>query len=112
MAQKKPLPLVGRLAIQLKLLTPEEVDRAMAESVSSGNPRLVQVFLEMGLLDRAQALKLQKAQKQLVEKHRASKQNARAKGGVTLGRIGTRAGGRSSRSQTAVGRMDPESVHR
>jgi twitching motility protein PilT len=73
MAQSKPMPLVGRLAIQLKMLTSKEVERAMAESVSSGNPRLAQICLQMGLLDRGQVAKLQKVQKDLVEKHRAKK---------------------------------------
>ncbi len=73
MAEKKPIPLVGRLAIQLKMLTAEEVDRAIAESVSSGNPRLAQVFLQMKLLDRDQIGKLQQVQQDLVEKHRAKK---------------------------------------
>ena len=73
MATNKPIPLVGRLAIQLKMLTQDEVKRAMAESASSGNPRLAQVFLQMGLLDREQIAKLQKVQKDLVEKHRAKK---------------------------------------
>jgi twitching motility protein PilT len=81
MAEKKPIPLVGRLAIQLKMLTSEEVERAMAESVSSGNPRLSQVFLQMGLLDRDQIEKLQQVQKDLVEKHRAKK-DAAVSGGV------------------------------
>jgi len=76
MADKKPIPLVGRLAIQLKMLTSDEVGRAMAESVSSGNPRLPQVFLQMGLLDREQLTKLQQVQKDLVEKHRAKKEAA------------------------------------
>jgi twitching motility protein PilT len=71
MAEKKPIPLVGRLAIQLKMLTSNEVERAMAESVSSGNPRLAQVCLQMGLLDREQLAKIQQVQKDLVEKHRA-----------------------------------------
>ncbi|MEZ4280714.1 MAG: type IV pilus twitching motility protein PilT [Myxococcota bacterium] len=71
MAQDKPIPLVGRLAIQLKMLTPAEVSRAMAESESSGNPRLAQVMLSMGLLDRDQIAKLQQVQKDLVEKQRA-----------------------------------------
>jgi len=53
----------------------------MAESVSSGNPRLPQVFLQMGLLDREQLAKLQQVQKDLVEKHRAKKEAA-ASGGV------------------------------
>ncbi|MGB0618686.1 MAG: type IV pilus twitching motility protein PilT [Myxococcota bacterium] len=76
MPADKPIPLVGRLAIQLKMLTPEEVKRAIAESASSGNPRLAQVFLQMGLLDREQIAKLQKVQKGLVEKHRARKAGA------------------------------------
>ncbi len=71
MAAKKPIPLAGRLAIQLKMLTPQEVERAIAQSVSSGNPRLHQVFLEMGLLDRDQITKLQQAHKSLIEKHKA-----------------------------------------
>jgi twitching motility protein PilT len=71
MAQTKPIPLAGRLAIQLGMLTREEVDRAIAQSNASGNPRLGQIFLEMGLLDRGQLAKLQAVQKDLVEKHRA-----------------------------------------
>ena len=82
MAAKKPIPLAGRLAIQLKMLTPDEVERAIAESVSSGNPRLVQVFAQMRLLDREQIAKLQQVQKDLIEKHRAKK-NAAA-GGATV----------------------------
>jgi twitching motility protein PilT len=80
MAQKNSLPLAGRLAIQLKMLTREEVELAIAQSAASGNPRLGQVFLEMGLLDRAQLAKLQEVQKDLVEKHRAKK--AAASGSV------------------------------
>ena len=76
MPADKPIPLVGRLAIQLKMLTPEEVKRAIGESTASGNPRLAQVFLQMGLLDREQIAKLQKVQKGLVEKHRARKAGA------------------------------------
>jgi twitching motility protein PilT len=71
MAQDKPIPLVGRLAIQLKMLTASEVTRAMAESESTGNPRLAQVMLQLGLLDREQVEKLQQVQKELVEKQRA-----------------------------------------
>lgn len=78
MPSKTPIPLVGRLAIQLKMLTPLEVDTAIAESASSGNPRLAQVFLQMGLLDREQIAKLQQVQKDLVEKHRAKKAGAAA----------------------------------
>jgi twitching motility protein PilT len=112
MAQNKPLPLAGRLAIQLKMLTREEVERALAESASSGNPRLVQVFLQMGMLDRPQALKLQKAQKELVEKHRAGKKNATTNGGATLGRIGRPAGTRVLRRADPADGVDADSIHR
>lgn len=78
MAEKKPIPLAGRLAIQLEMLTSDEVGRAMAESVSSDNPRLLQVFLQMGLLDAPQVAKLQQVQKDLVEKHRAKNEAAAA----------------------------------
>lgn len=78
MAEKQPIPLVGRLAIQLKMLTPDDVEDAMAESRASGNPRLAQVFLQLGLLDREQVAKLQQVQKELVEKHRAQKGGAPA----------------------------------
>lgn len=71
MGQDKPIPLVGRLAIQLKMLSSAEVSRAMAESESTGNPRLAQVMMQMGLLDRDQVAKLQQVQKDLVEKQRA-----------------------------------------
>ena len=71
MAQDKPIPLVGRLAIQLKMLSSEEVARAIAESESTGNPRLAQVMVQMGLLDRDQVAKLQQVQKDLVDKQRA-----------------------------------------
>ncbi|HFA59230.1 MAG TPA: hypothetical protein ENJ83_00925, partial [Rhodospirillales bacterium] len=74
---------MGRLAIQLKMLTPAEVEGAIAESVSSGNPRLAQVFLQMGLLDREQVKKLQQVQKDLIEKHRAKKEAAAARTGAT-----------------------------
>lgn len=79
MAETKTIPLIGRLAMQLGMLTSEEVHRAVAESHSSGNPRLAQVFLQLGLLDRAEVAKLQQVQKSLIEKHRAKKE-AQARG--------------------------------
>jgi twitching motility protein PilT len=81
MTQSKPIPLVGRLAIQLGMLTPGQVDQAVSESTSSGNPRLAQVFLQLGMLDRSQVLKLQKVQKDLIERHRARKAGAQEEPG-------------------------------
>jgi len=73
MTQSKPVPLIGRLATQLRMLTSAEVERAMEESAASGNPKLGMVFLELGLLDRKQLEKLHAVQRDLVEKHRKRK---------------------------------------
>ena len=80
MGQNESIPLVGRLAIQLKMLTSDEVRRAMAESASSGSPKLAQAFLTMDLLDRGQIAKLLQVQKDLVEKARAKKRAADSAG--------------------------------
>ena len=48
----------------------------MAVSGSSGNPRLAQVCLQLGLLDREQVAKLQKVHQELVQKHREKKVGA------------------------------------
>lgn len=76
--RKKSIPLAGRLAIQLQMLTPRDVERAIAESASSGSSNLVQVFLEMRLLDRAQVAKLAQVHRELVEKRRAREAAAEA----------------------------------
>jgi twitching motility protein PilT len=78
MDQKKPIPLVARLAIQLKMLSAGEVQAALAKSASTGNPRLAEIFFEMGLLDREQIVKLEQVQKDLVDKHRAKKRASAA----------------------------------
>jgi twitching motility protein PilT len=111
MPPKQSIPLVGRLAIQLKLLTPKQVERAMAESVSSGNPRLAQVFLQLGMLDREQILKLQKTQRSLVEKHRARSRGAPPEGAV-LGRVRTGPAPGAPASASARESRDAEAIHR
>jgi len=119
MADKKAIPLVARLAIQLEMLTPKEVERALAESASSGNPRLAQVFLQMGLLDRDQVRKLQQVQKDLVERHRAKKAGAAAPQTAVLGRVGSKPSTPASTPAAAAatrgspsGASDGEAVHR
>ena len=54
----------------------------MAESVSSGNPRLSQVLVQIGLLDSEQITKLQQVQKEMAENHRAKKEGAASGGGA------------------------------
>ena len=122
MPDKKAIPLVARLAIQLEMLTPKEVERALAESASSGNPRLVQVCLQLGLLDRDQVLKLQQVQKDLVERHRA-KQAGTGSQAAVLGRVGFKPSARTlaptptpaaaaARRPGPGGAVDEEAVHR
>lgn len=106
MGQDKPIPLVGRLAIQLKMLSADEVARAMAESESSGNPRLAQVMLSLGLLDRDQVAKLQQVQKDLVEKQRARM------GGEAPEQAPASAPPARPAAQPASTRPTPNAVHR
>lgn len=111
MADKKAIPLVARLAIQLEMLTPKEVERALAESASSGNPRLAQVFLQMGLLDRDQVLKLQQVQKDLVERHRAKQAGAGSQTAV-LGRVGSPPPAPAADRPGPGDPKDEQSIHR
>jgi len=111
MSDKKSIPLVARLAIQLEMLTPKQVEHALAESASSGNPRLAQVFLQLGLLDRDQILKLQKVQKDLVERHRAKKAGVGSPTAV-LGRIGSRPLARAPEGSGSVAPADAQAIHR
>jgi twitching motility protein PilT len=111
MSDKKAIPLVARLAIQLEMLTPKEVERGLAESASSGNPRLAQVFLQMGLLDRDQVLKLQQVQKDLVERHRAKRAGTGSQTAV-LGRMGAPPPAPATSRPGPADAADEESIHR
>lgn len=100
MTQKKPA-LIGRLAVQLKLITPQQ----LVEAVTAQRPdqKLGEVLLAQGLVDDRQLAKLVSVQRDLVEKHRA-RQSA-AGGGAAA------ASPRPAAQRTAAPAPDGAAVH-
>ncbi|MCZ6785279.1 MAG: type IV pilus twitching motility protein PilT [Proteobacteria bacterium] len=70
MAEQKTL-LMGRLAVQLKMITMEQLAEATAEQGRQPEKRLADIFAERGLMSAAQLQRLQKVQRDLIAKHRA-----------------------------------------
>ena len=71
MTQKKPVALIGRLAVQLKLITMDQLVQATTAQSRTGQGLLGEVFLEMGFINEKQLAKLNEVQKDVVAKHRA-----------------------------------------
>ena len=69
--KQKPVPLIGRLAIQLKMIDMDQLREATALHASDPDKRIGDIFIEQGILSSAQMEKLQKVQRDLVVKHRA-----------------------------------------
>ena len=68
---KKPLPLLGRLAIQLKLMTPAQLDQALEAHAISRETPIGDLFVELGLISPPQLAKLNQVQRDVIAKHRA-----------------------------------------
>jgi len=69
---KQPVALLGRLAIQLKLIDMQQLREATAEQARQGTERkLGEVLVELGYINEAQLAKLQKVQRDVIAKHRA-----------------------------------------
>jgi len=79
MANPTPVPLLGRLAVQLKLVTKDKLAVAMQNAAGAGNAGLGEVMVEMGLINIKQLQKLEQVQQDVIAKHRAKK--AAAAGG-------------------------------
>jgi twitching motility protein PilT len=71
MSEKQPVPLIGRLAIQCKMMTMEQLQEATRVQGRDPERRLGDIFVELGFVDEAQIRKLKKLQRDLVIKHRA-----------------------------------------
>ncbi len=71
MSAKQQLPLIGRLAIQCKMITMEQLREATREQGRNPERRLGDILIELGFVDDAQVQKLKKLQRDLVVKHRA-----------------------------------------
>ena len=69
---QKPLPLLGRLAVHLKMISMDQLAEALrAQGRTGEESRLGELLVELGYLDRPQLAKLMAAQKQVLAKHRA-----------------------------------------
>ncbi len=71
MSGKQQLPLIGRLAIQCKMITMEQLQEATRAQGRNPDRRLGDILVELGYVDEAQIQKLKKLQRDLVVKHRA-----------------------------------------
>ncbi len=71
MSEKKPVTLMGRLAVQLQMIDMDQLAEATAEQGRNPDKRLGDILLERGLLDPQQMERLKKVQRDVVAKHRA-----------------------------------------
>jgi len=72
MSENKPVALIGRLAIQLKLIDMDQLNQATAaQGRGSGEQKLGSIFVEMGFINPTQLAKLENVQKDVIAKHRA-----------------------------------------
>jgi twitching motility protein PilT len=72
MANPSPVPLLGRLALQLKLVNQDQLRAAMQNASGSG-ASIAEVLLEMGLVNAQQLQKLEQVQRDVIAKHRAKR---------------------------------------
>jgi twitching motility protein PilT len=71
MSTKQAIPLLGRLAIQCKMITMEQLQEATCEQGRDPERRLGEILVNLGFVDAAQIQKLKKLQRDLVVKYRA-----------------------------------------
>ncbi|MDE0912181.1 MAG: hypothetical protein OSB60_17090, partial [Myxococcota bacterium] len=71
MSTKQAMPLLGRLAIQCKMITMEQLQEATGKQGRDPERRLGDILVDLGFVDDAQIQKLKKLQRELVIKHRA-----------------------------------------
>ncbi len=72
MTTNKSLPLLGRVAIRLKILSTEQVLQAVEEKEKRGGTTpLGQIFLDLGWVNEDQLQRIVDTQKQIIAHHRA-----------------------------------------
>jgi len=70
---KKPSSLLGRLAIQLKMITMDQLAEATAEQGRRPDKRLGDILVAQGCLSEGQLTQLMQVQRDVIAKHRAKK---------------------------------------
>ena len=72
MSESRPVPLLGRIAVQMRMITQEQLAELTREQAKDGDSAaLGEHMVKRGLIDGAQLRKLLEAQKQVVAKLRA-----------------------------------------
>jgi twitching motility protein PilT len=70
-ADPKPAPLLGRLAVHLKMISMDQLAEAVrAQGRAGEEARLGEILIELGFIDRAQHAKLLAAQQQVLAKQK------------------------------------------
>src|SRR5882672_6625385 len=71
MTDPKPVPLLGRLAVHLKMISMDQLAEAIrAQGRAGEDAKLGEIMVECGLIDRAQLTKLIAAQQQVIAKQK------------------------------------------
>lgn len=73
MSRDKPVPLIGRLAVQLKLIGMEQLSEATEVQGREPERNLGSIFVEKGFISSRQLERLVNVQAELIAKHRARK---------------------------------------
>ena len=74
MTDPKPAPLLGRLAVHLKMISMDQLTEAIrAQGRAGEDAKLGEILVARGFIDRAQLAKLIAAQQQVIAKHKAAK---------------------------------------
>jgi twitching motility protein PilT len=66
-----PLPLTGRIAVQLKLITPDQLAQATRAQAKAPEKQIGQLLIELGFLTEAQLQQVLRARQQVVAKQKA-----------------------------------------
>src|SRR5262245_13485464 len=80
MTDPKPAPLLGRLAVHLKMIRMDQLAEAIrAQGRAGEDAKLGEILVARGFIDRAQLAKLIAAQQQVIAKHKAKAAPAAAR---------------------------------
>jgi len=72
MSQGRPIPLLGRIALHLELITMDQLGEATREQGRTGGKKnLGSILIELGFISDAQLQRILKVRQQLVAKHKA-----------------------------------------
>ncbi len=71
MPDKKPVALIGRLALQLKMVSADQLREVTAMPGGDSGAKLGRIMVERGFINEKQLAKLEQVQRDVIAKHRA-----------------------------------------